>query len=87
MLYHHLLPSGVKFIGFWLLEGYEFTSPKPLTDDGKHFVGLALDEVNQFEESDENVYLMVYNANFTRNRRKLVNHQSIYCSGLSTAQR
>ncbi|AZG99356.1 TPA: flavodoxin FldB [Proteus mirabilis] len=53
MLYHHLLPSGVKFIGFWPIEGYEFTSPKPLTDDGKHFVGLALDEVNQFEESDE----------------------------------
>ncbi|HHD7122340.1 TPA: flavodoxin FldB, partial [Escherichia coli] len=45
--------SGVKFIGFWPIEGYEFTSPKPLTDDGKHFVGLALDEVNQFEESDE----------------------------------
>ena len=53
MLYHHLLPSGVKFIGFGLLKGYEFTSPKPLTDDGKHFVGLALDGVNQFEESDE----------------------------------
>ncbi|EEG85336.1 putative flavodoxin [Proteus penneri ATCC 35198] len=53
MLYHHLLPSGVKFIGFWPVDGYEFISPKPLSDDGKHFVGLALDDVNQFEETDE----------------------------------
>ncbi|CDH28346.1 flavodoxin 2 [Xenorhabdus bovienii str. Jollieti] len=53
MLYHHLLPAGAQFVGFWPTEGYEFTSPKPLTEDGKQFVGLALDDVNQFEQTDE----------------------------------
>ncbi|MEE3662384.1 flavodoxin FldB [Brenneria sp. g21c3] len=53
MLHTQLQSSGVKFIGYWPTEGYEFTSPKPLTVDGKHFVGLALDEVNQYDLSDE----------------------------------
>ncbi|MCC8457640.1 flavodoxin FldB [Photorhabdus aegyptia] len=53
MLYRHLLPSGVHFIGFWPTEGYEFTSPKPLTDNGTQFVGLALDDVNQYEQTDD----------------------------------
>lgn len=53
MLHDHLLPLGVQFVGFWPTEGFEFTSPKPLATDGKHFVGLALDEVNQFELSEE----------------------------------
>ncbi len=53
MLYHHLRPSGVHFIGFWPTESYEFTSPKPLTDNGSQFVGLALDDVNQYEQTDD----------------------------------
>ncbi len=53
MLYHHLRPSGVHFIGFWPTEGYEFTSPKPLTDNGSQFVGLALDDVSQYEQTDD----------------------------------
>lgn len=55
MLYHHLKPLGVKFIGFWPLEGYVFDSPKPLTEDGEKFVGLALDDVTQFEQTDERI--------------------------------
>lgn len=43
----------MQFIGFWPIEGFEFTSPKPLSADGKHFVGLALDEVNQYDLSEE----------------------------------
>lgn len=57
MLYHHLKPSGVKFIGFWPTEGYEFDSPKPLTEDKTQFVGLALDDVTQFEQTDERIAL------------------------------
>ncbi|MEI7341517.1 flavodoxin FldB [Pectobacterium brasiliense] len=53
MLHDQLLPLGVTFVGYWPIAGYEFTSPKPLTTDGKHFVGLALDEVNQYDLSDE----------------------------------
>lgn len=55
MLHDLLKPMGVQFVGYWPLEGYEFTSPKPLTADGTQFVGLALDDVNQFEQSDERI--------------------------------
>ncbi|KAB2421515.1 flavodoxin FldB, partial [Enterobacter hormaechei] len=34
-------------------EGYEFTSQKPIIADGQLFVGLALDETNQYDLSDE----------------------------------
>lgn len=53
MLHDQLLPLGVKFVGYWPTAGYQFTSPKPLTPDGQYFVGLALDEVNQYDQSDE----------------------------------
>ncbi|AYH46830.1 flavodoxin FldB [Dickeya fangzhongdai] len=55
MLHDQLKPLGVRFIGYWPTEGYDFTSPKPVTEDGKHFVGLALDEVNQYDMSDERI--------------------------------
>lgn len=55
MLHDLLQPMGVQFVGYWPLAGYEFTSPKPLTADGTQFVGLALDDVNQFELSDERI--------------------------------
>ncbi|EEQ16225.1 Flavodoxin-2 [Yersinia frederiksenii ATCC 33641] len=55
MLHDHIAPLGVKFIGFWPIDGFEFTSPKPLSADGKHFVGLALDEVNQYDLSEERI--------------------------------
>ncbi|KAA8998131.1 flavodoxin FldB [Affinibrenneria salicis] len=53
MLHQQLAQSGVRFIGYWSTEGYDFTSPKPVTADGAQFVGLALDEVNQYDLSDE----------------------------------
>lgn len=55
MLHELLTPMGVTFVGYWPLEGYEFTSPKPLTADRTQFVGLALDDVNQYEASDERI--------------------------------
>ena len=47
--------KGVKFVGYWPTEGYEFTSPKPVIADGQLFVGLALDETNQYDLSDERI--------------------------------
>lgn len=55
MLHNTLAPLGVRFIGYWPTEGYEFTSPKPVTAGGELFVGLALDETNQYEQSDERI--------------------------------
>ena len=43
----------MSFIGYWPTEGYEFTSKKPIIADGELFVGLALDETNQYDLSDE----------------------------------
>lgn len=53
MLHSKLAPCGPAFIGYWPVEGYEFTSKVPLTADGTHFVGLALDETNQYDMSDD----------------------------------
>ncbi len=53
MLHDKLAPKGATFIGYWPTEGYEFTSPKPVIADGQLFVGLALDETNQYDLSDE----------------------------------
>ncbi len=55
MLHELLAAKGVSFIGYWPTEGYEFISDKPLTADGQQFVGLALDDVNQFEQTDDRI--------------------------------
>lgn len=39
-------------IGFWSTEGYEFEKSKAVTPDGEWFVGLALDEENQYDQTD-----------------------------------
>ncbi len=38
MLHDKLSTKGVKFVGYWPTEGYEFTSPKPVIADGQLFV-------------------------------------------------
>lgn len=55
LLHDELIPTGAEFIGYWPNEGYEFEASKALTEDGKHFVGLALDEDSQYEESDQRI--------------------------------
>ena len=55
MLHDKLITKGVKFVGYWPTEGYEFTSDKPVIADGQLFVGLALDETNQYDLSDERI--------------------------------
>ncbi len=45
--------TGATMIGAWPAEGYDFTDSKSL-DDG-HFIGLALDDDQQPELSDERI--------------------------------
>ena len=52
-LHHKLLQLGAVSVGQWPNQGYEFEQSKALTDDGSHFVGLALDDENQFELTDQ----------------------------------
>ncbi|MGV3001851.1 flavodoxin FldB [Vibrio sp.] len=55
MLHDELITTGVKFLGYWPNQGYEFEQSKALTEDKTHFVGLALDEDSQYELSDERI--------------------------------
>jgi len=55
MLHSVVTEQGAHTIGYWPNKGYEFTASKALTDDKKHFVGLALDEDNQYNLSDERI--------------------------------
>lgn len=55
-LYHLLLKKGVKFIGAWPTEGYDFNSNLALMEgDSSKFAGLALDEDNQPDMTPERV--------------------------------
>ena len=45
----------IRRIGYWPNEGYDFMESKALTADRSHFVGLALDEDQQYELSDERI--------------------------------
>lgn len=47
-LHDQLVLQGATLIGYWPNEGYTLDGSKALTDDKQHFVGLALDEENQF---------------------------------------
>ncbi|GLX83600.1 flavodoxin FldB [Thalassotalea eurytherma] len=55
MLHEHLQPTGCKIIGYWLNQGYEFEASKALTQDKSQFVGLAIDDENQYQLTDERI--------------------------------
>ncbi|WGK81856.1 flavodoxin FldB [Vibrio aestuarianus] len=59
MLHDELKQVGAQFIGYWPNQGYQFEASKALTEDGSHFVGLALDEDSQYEFSDERIQTWV----------------------------
>ncbi len=54
-LHSQLLARGGRPCGYWPNRGYEFEASKALTEDGKQFVGLALDEENEFDLTDERI--------------------------------
>ncbi|MFA0811769.1 flavodoxin FldB [Microbulbifer epialgicus] len=54
-LHAQLQACGARMVGYWPAEGYEFEESKGLTPDGSQFVGLALDEENEFDLSEERI--------------------------------
>jgi flavodoxin II len=44
--------QGASTVGTWPIKDYEFKQSKALTDDGKLFVGLSLDDENQSDLTD-----------------------------------
>lgn len=56
-LWAKVVNLGATTVGFWPTEGYQFTQSKAVTDDGAFFVGLSLDEENQFDLSEARLQL------------------------------
>lgn len=54
-LHDKLVERGAQVAGYWPRAGYEFESSKALTADGDQFVGLALDEENEFDKSADRI--------------------------------
>lgn len=57
LLHEQVIAQDPYIIGFWPNQGYEFSASKGLTEDQKHFVGLSLDEDNQYDLTDERISL------------------------------
>lgn len=55
MLHDAIAPTGCQIIGYWPNEGYEFAASKALTEDKTQFVGLSLDDENQFDVTDARI--------------------------------
>lgn len=50
-LHSKVVARGAIPCGYWPIEGYTYEASKALTPDGTHFVGLALDDENEFDKS------------------------------------
>lgn len=55
ILHNELALGDCQFIGYWPNDGYTFTASKAVTEDGKFFVGLSLDDENQYEQTDQRI--------------------------------
>ncbi len=54
-LHAKVVALGAIPCGYWSCEGYEFEASKALTSDNSQFVGLALDDENEFDLSEERI--------------------------------
>jgi len=57
MLHEQVVAQGAYIIGYWPNTGYEFNASKALNNDKTQFVGLSLDEDNQYNDSEERINL------------------------------
>ena len=55
MLHEQVIAQGAQLIGYWPNKGYEFAASKALTEDNESFVGLSLDEDNQYDLSEDRI--------------------------------
>ena len=54
-LHNKVLLLGATVIGYWPNEGYTFEASQALNEDKTQFLGLALDDENQFDKTDERI--------------------------------
>lgn len=55
LLHDELATLACNFVGYWPNNGYTFTQSKALIADGEYFVGLCLDDENQYEQTDQRI--------------------------------
>ena len=55
MLHEQVVVQGAQLIGYWPNKGYEFADSKALSTDKRHFVGLSIEEANQYELSEQRI--------------------------------
>lgn len=55
MLHDAIVPSGCRIIGRWPNQGYEFAASKALNEAQTEFVGLSLDDENQYDLTDQRI--------------------------------
>jgi len=55
-LHTKVVNQGGRPCGYWPILGYEYDNSQALTADGEHFVGLALDDENEFDLSEERIH-------------------------------
>lgn len=54
-LHNKVVVQGARAIGYWPNEGYEYNESQALTDDKSQFVGLALDDENEFDKTEQRI--------------------------------
>ncbi|MDA7737050.1 flavodoxin FldB [Porticoccus sp.] len=54
-LWAKISAQGATTIGYWPTLGFDFNESKALTKDKKYFVGLAIDDANEFDLTDERI--------------------------------
>ena len=55
MLHDELLVLNCDLIGYWPNQEYDFIASKALTEDKSFFVGLSLDDENQYDLTDQRI--------------------------------
>jgi flavodoxin II len=56
-LHNKVLLLGATVIGYWPNDGYTFETSQALNEERTQFLGLALDDENQFDKTDERIAL------------------------------
>lgn len=56
-LHNKVLLLGATVIGYWPNDGYTFETSQALNEEKTQFLGLALDDENQFDKTDERITL------------------------------
>ncbi|WNO10009.1 flavodoxin [Teredinibacter sp. KSP-S5-2] len=54
-LYQRILKTGARVIGAWPTDGYDFAASLAANETKTHFCGLAIDEDQQFDLTDQRV--------------------------------